>query len=102
MISATVLMLENQAQGGLASIKQRGIRRRYAGGVGQRAETRIPRIGPKGTAVGGEEVRASGWRILSPAKARSKALRVMTGVVRCPYRATERGKREIANERRLV
>ena len=30
------------------------------------------------------------------------ALRVMTGMVRCPYPATERGKHEIENTGRLV
>src|ERR1035437_6076799 len=43
----------------------------------------------------GEEVRASGWKIRSPAKACSKALRVMTGVVHPPQcyggRVTEDG-----------
>ena len=58
-------------QGGLASMKQQGIRRRDAGGVGQRAEIRKPRIDPQGTAVGGEEVGPVGGRsVLRPKRAR--------------------------------
>ena len=78
-------------------MKQHGIRRRDAGGVGQRAGTRIPRIDTKGAAVGGEQVGPVSGRFSLWPRACSKALRVMTGVVRCPHRGTERGKHEIAN-----
>ena len=54
-------------------MKQHGIRRRDAGGVGQRAETRIPRIAPKGTAVGGKEVGPVGGRlVLRPKRVRRR------------------------------
>jgi hypothetical protein len=72
-----------------------------------------PRAGLAGWAGGDASAAAQGasrewadtrqWvreRSDQPAKAHSKALRVMTGVVRCPHGATERTKHEIANVRK--